>query len=515
MRSLSISYEEVGELYERQNKVEKALESYGNVLHLYERLASEWGKLDNLLGLSFSRKSVMGIYEKESRNTYALLCHKIDWLKAKNSAKQDVNADLKERYPSNCNGVKNDVKESLSLKLSRSKIVDYDDASTLACGKEEPNASEVYIPTLMRKPTRHYIICRVCGTKCDSNYKYCIRCGNRLCELKKSNAMPGHGKWDSSKKQYGQAYVDGFSAPCGSIGNSLNYNQRTSVTNDEEFSEFPDNYAPVIISKVHFSAIAPRILTKGEYAIIDIVMYQDEFRSVVDEIIKKAETPPQETRSGAVRAREGAKVKIQLTSPDIVIKNNIEEQEWVGDYLIYNFAVMLPKNYAKGQALFMATVYIDDLIATRLKFVAKSWSLRQQRIKVRQENVLSAFVSYASQDRNRVALIVQGMRKARPDMDIFFDVESLRSGESWEDALWTEIDQRDTLFLCWSRNAAESPWVSREWKYCYKQKGAEAIEPIPLEPPSICPPPEELKRKHFNDRLLYLIKVESEKNYYR
>ena len=144
--------------------------------------------------------------------------------------------------------------------------------------------------------------------------------------------------------------------------------------------EFPDNYAPVIISKVHFSAITPRILTKGEYAIIDIVMYQDEFRSVVDEIIKNAETSPQETRAGAVRAREGAKVIIQLTSPDIVIKNNVEEQEWVGDYLIYNFAVMLSKNYAKGLALFMATVYIDDLIATRLKFVAKSWSLRQQRI---------------------------------------------------------------------------------------------------------------------------------------
>ena len=288
------------------------------------------------------------------------------------------------------------------------------------------------------------------------------------------------------------------------------YQGAWSLTND--ILEFPDNYAPVIISKVHFSAIAPRTLTKGEYAIIDIVMYQDVFRSVIDEIIKKEETPPQETRSGTVMVREGVKVKIQLTSPDIVIEDNVEEQEWVGDYLIYNFAVMLPKEYAKRQVLFMATVYIDDVIATRLKFVVKCWSLLQQKIKVKQEDVLSAFVSYASQDRNRVALIVQGMQKARPDMDIFFDVESLRSGESWEEALWTEINQRDTLFLCWSRNAAESPWVAREWKYCYKQKGAEAIEPIPLEPPSLCPPPEELKTKHFNDRLLYLIKAESERN---
>ena len=36
--------------------------------------------------------------------------------------------------------------------------------------------------------------------------------------------------------------------------------------------------------------------------------------------------------------------------------------------------------------------------------------------------------SYASQDRKRVARVIQGMKLARPDMDIFFDVESLRSG---------------------------------------------------------------------------------------
>lgn len=182
-------------------------------------------------------------------------------------------------------------------------------------------------------------------------------------------------------------------------------------------------------SRVHFSAIAPRTLIKGDYTIIDIVMYQDAFRSVVDELIKEAEVPVHETRSGAVKVKEGVKVKIQLSSPDIPIEDNIEEQEWAGEYLIFNFAVMLPEKYVKRQVLFTATVYIDDVIATRLKFVAKCWSLRQQKIKVMQEDVLSAFVSYASQDRNRVAMIIQGMQKARPDMDIFFDVESLRKAE--------------------------------------------------------------------------------------
>lgn len=372
-------------------------------------------------------------------------------------------------------------------------------------GKDNDNNVPIQVPPGKLAPGPCF--CRKCGASCESGSRFCTHCGSSLAPLSGAQA---------SRRPGPMAYVSGdgargpVKAPSMAYGSSASYTQPAASFQYARATNELNQHAPLEISKVHFSAIAPRTLTKGEYTIIDIVMYQDEFRSVVDELIKEAETPVQEKKSGVVRVKEGARVKIQLTSPDIEIENNIEEQEWVGEYLTYNFAVMVPEKFAKRQVLFTAAVYIDDLIATRLKFVAKCWSLRQQKIKVTQENVLSAFVSYASQDRNRVAMIVQGMQKARPDMDIFFDVESLRSGESWEDALWSEIDRRDTLFLCWSRNAAESPWVAREWKYCYEQKGAEEIEPIPLEPPSSCPPPEELKRKHFNDRLLYLIKAESE-----
>ena len=137
--------------------------------------------------------------------------------------------------------------------------------------------------------------------------------------------------------------------------------------------------------------------------------------------------------------------------------------------------------------------------------MAKCKTLTEQKIEVTREDILSAFVSYASQDRKRVAMIIQGMKKARPDMDIFFDVDSLRSGDDWEKALWREIDKRDVLFLCWSKYARDSKWVDAEWRYAFKHKGADSIEPVPIDPPSSCPPPDELKRKHFNDKLLYII----------
>ena len=261
----------------------------------------------------------------------------------------------------------------------------------------------------------------------------------------------------------------------------------------------------VTLDKVQFSALAPKTFVKGDYSVIEILMYEEAFRHVVQEAIDNADDPVKETKSGFLTAEREAKITVMISSPDFEIEDNTESQIWKGGYLSFSFAVEVPEQYKKRQILFVASVYINDIIATRLKFVAQCKSLIEQKIEVTREDVLSAFVSYASQDRNRVAMIIQGMKKARPDMDIFFDVDSLRSGDDWEKALWREIDKRDVLFLCWSKYARDSKWVDAEWRYAFKNKGPDSIEPVPIDPPGSCPPPDELSRKHFNDKLLYII----------
>jgi len=238
-------------------------------------------------------------------------------------------------------------------------------------------------------------------------------------------------------------------------------------------------------------------------------MYEEAFRHIVQEAIANADDPVKETKSGILATERDARITIMISSPDIEIEDNSESQIWQGGYLNFSFAVEVPEQYTKRQILFVASVYINDIIATRLRFVAKCKTLVEQKIEVTREDVLSAFVSYASQDRNRVAMIIQGIKKARPDMDIFFDVDSLRSGDDWETALWREIDKRDVLFLCWSKYARDSKWVNTECRHAFKNKGADSIEPVPIDPPSSCPPPDELSHKHFNDKLLYIINSNS------
>lgn len=268
-----------------------------------------------------------------------------------------------------------------------------------------------------------------------------------------------------------------------------------------------ESVSPPRIDSVQFSAVAPSRVVPGKYLPINIVMYEDAFRKTVDDIIRSHEEGAKESKSGYQDVERNSLIKVTLTSPDVVIEDGEEEQKWAGKYLDFEFAAKIPNDFAEEQILFSATVYINDLIATKLKLILDCERKPKRNVTVTREDVVSAFVSYASQDRSRVAAIIQGMKKARPDMDIFFDIESLRSGQKWEEALKSEISNRDILFLCWSKFARDSKWVDMEWRYALESKGEECIEPIPIDSPDVCPPPVELQQKHFNDRMLYIIKA--------
>lgn len=75
----------------------------------------------------------------------------------------------------------------------------------------------------------------------------------------------------------------------------------------------------VQLEKVFFSAVASKFIYKGEYSMIDIFMYEEGFRSVVEEAIANAEKYVKETKSGMIRAGKESNIKVVLSSPDLSI----------------------------------------------------------------------------------------------------------------------------------------------------------------------------------------------------
>ena len=57
----------------------------------------------------------------------------------------------------------------------------------------------------------------------------------------------------------------------------------------------------------------------------------------------------------------------------------------------------------------------------------------------------TAFASYASENREEALFLIQGMRKIAPDLEIFVDVFSLRSGQNWQDKLKEHVPKKEHI----------------------------------------------------------------------
>ena len=253
------------------------------------------------------------------------------------------------------------------------------------------------------------------------------------------------------------------------------------------------------ISNVQFSAFSNSVVNRKHYYALRILMYEECMKSEVERLRNAFPGLDRETKTAApISVRNSQQVTVRLVSSDVVIGEPEMTLPWEGMIREFSFSYYVPGENKKDSVLITAGIYIDHVLATRLQIISDVEGEKSHLI-VRRMDIQAAFMSYSSKDRHNVFKIAQGMHKARPDLDLFMDVESLRSGDDWKSVIENKICESDVLFLCWSRSAKESKWVDYEWRFAYHKKGAEFIEPIPLEPSQLCQPPEELNGKHFND----------------
>jgi tetratricopeptide (TPR) repeat protein len=99
------------------------------------------------------------------------------------------------------------------------------------------------------------------------------------------------------------------------------------------------------------------------------------------------------------------------------------------------------------------------------------------------------FASYSHKDSH----IVDRLQKAYGALGMQYlrDVDELRPGDSWNDALLSMIERADIFQLCWTSNAAKSPYVEREWRHALEQRRVRNfIRPVYWEEPMPDPPPQ-------------------------
>jgi HEAT repeat protein len=272
--------------------------------------------------------------------------------------------------------------------------------------------------------------------------------------------------------------------------------------------EVSDVIPEPIRDNVYFSVIAPRILAPGGSRVIDVLVHLEEPDRLFSRLAGLAyyRHIARPRSAGPTGVERGLVMVVRLEVADFGIDGLEDTVYWAGTSGQTTFPVAVPDDAAPGPHVGLVHVSVAGLQVARIYFElvvgaggASERELGAEDVTTRDELLRTAFASYAHEDLNEVLARVQGMLKVLPDLEVFLDVLTLRSGEDWEARIEQEIAARDAFFLLWSLPASHSRWVDKEWRTALAKKGLEAIDPVPLQPPTIAPPPPELARLHFND----------------
>ena len=253
-------------------------------------------------------------------------------------------------------------------------------------------------------------------------------------------------------------------------------------------------------SLVQFTVVSPSALAPGASAWVVVWAYREKDRDLV---LQRLQMPARETETAHLPRPNAESTALTLRVEVEGAMHQAWERSvaWSGRILEEGFRIAVPRQAAPGPVAGLVTVYAHGLkVATlRFGFVVGAEAGAAPKVASVEHRPRRAVACYASADRDEVLARIQGMQTVMPELEVFMDVVSLRPGQDWERRLREEISSRDCIYLFWSRNAAESKEVEKEWRWALETRGRGFIEPVPLVSPEVVPPPPELAGIHFND----------------
>ncbi len=269
---------------------------------------------------------------------------------------------------------------------------------------------------------------------------------------------------------------------------------------------------------VDFSVSLPPSVKIGRKFIINVWAHLENQRaevlSRVHQAMSKYDESPIVHTKGPICIERGQLLFVQVKFDNLQVDPIEDTILWDGDIANTSFLVDSKNISNEGINNGEIAVHLEGGMLIARIFI--QIMVTSENV-VKEPNVLSmkminiAFASYANADRDEVLSRIQGMQKIAPGLKVFMDVVNLRSGDNWEKRLWQIILDCDVFYLFWSKNAKESEWVEKEWRYALEKRGSEFIDPVPLASPEEVPPPSELSEKHFNDWVLAFHRRRAEK----
>lgn len=265
--------------------------------------------------------------------------------------------------------------------------------------------------------------------------------------------------------------------------------------------------------RVGCTVFAPPRVPAGDPLLVQVFVHLPK-REAEARVLALQADPEADRRGGTVlttAVRRQDDLAVHLSLPGFKLTANWERLTWVGSTVSVSFAAVAPM-YPPG-ASGTVTLWRNGVPVGHVRFLIRvdaGRSVDRPQPVGRAVPYRKVFISYATEDRDRVLDRVQGILRYDPDVDLFMDILKTDPGERWERNLYRKIDECELFLLGWSAAARRSVWVRKELRHALARQQAgggedapPAIRPLLLDGP---PPPEpwdEMRPLHINDPLLY------------
>lgn len=252
------------------------------------------------------------------------------------------------------------------------------------------------------------------------------------------------------------------------------------------------------LQKVHSSIFAPSEIKRNDYMMVQVFLYKEGDERYVackaNEVDPDAECKNYTPLS--VGLKEGDKVKISLLVPnkDIQVEDPVQEITWQGRITDCQFAMYISNEFNASTILATVVLSVNGAPVGRMMFKTKVVdNPRKLHTEIVSKSFHKIFISYSHKDESRVKYLAEAYKAQ--GVDYFFDRHYLKAGDVYPLKIQQYIDSADLFILCWSKNAAESDYVTlernRAMSHAYPQvtmdKASITIHPISIEPHAAFP----------------------------
>jgi hypothetical protein len=267
------------------------------------------------------------------------------------------------------------------------------------------------------------------------------------------------------------------------------------------------------LDNVHFSVASPKTTKPGSNFLLTFWAYLNSQR---DEVIKRIyESHSRENTNiqykGPVKIEKETLITLFIEIEDLTFKQNIASIHWTSEIISESFLVSVPDNVSLGTKIGAISLLVEGIEIAKIHFSIDITNTltAPQSLPVDIQFHQTAFASYSTKDTKEVLSRIQAMVIVAPWLKVYIDFDGIRAGQYWKEELKKSISNMDVFYLFWSKNAAKSDWVKKEWHCALKLRGLDYIQPVPLVNPDRVPPPAELSPKQFKDKWLCYIEWEN------